>query len=777
MFGRPTQPSGFLPGMQYGIPGPPAPPMGPPLPPMGPMGVPGSPPPPQPISQQRPPQKSTFPAPSSVAIVGKESGSQDKSEPEDAGGLSGHKILAKYNAWSSAKGDERREQKISWQYYHGKQWSEEQIRVLRQRKQMPTYYNRIRRKINFLVGTEQRLRRDPKAFANHPKWDAQSSAVTHAVRYVQNKTDAPSQISLAVLDYFVSGIGVLYQGVTVTGMSADPSKLHTPSSRFFYDPRSEKHDFSDAKFLGLWQWIEVDTAAEMMLEYAGQDAADKVRMLGNAFQTGDTSFASMEEGKMRAWVDPETESLKLVEMYYRYGGQWRLAFIVGQEVIADKPSIFLNEDGTSRHAFTAVSCNIDDDGDRYGMVRDMIPIQDQINHRLSKLLHLMSTRQMFYEKGAFKDPAAAHREFMKPDGRIEFQPGRLTGKAFEVVENSGEVSGQAQLLQSAIAEIENAGPNPGLIGRGEGVNQQSGRAILAQQNAGMTELSPEFERIRSWKLRAFKIDWASIRQFWTGEKMIRVTDGRGTEFIGLNVIKIDPTTGQIMVDNQVAQIDVDLLLEEGPDVIVVREEMMQAFKDLGQNAVGPLGKIIIELSGIPDKDRLLKMIDDMMQPAQPPPDVVAMQKQIQDLKTAAAQAQIEKTHADIEAQHANAESKRADTTATLAGLAMQPQQMAPMFPIPFGDSGMPPPAPPMPSGPVPVNGGPPGPSSGAPPGIGGPPGPTGPADIHAAPIGGSLFPQPVLRPGDNPDLGQPGVLPMPPAGTLPAQPAFNGFGQ
>lgn len=724
---------------------------------------------PQPLTMPLPPQQQTSQAPTALQVVGKETGKGDKSEPADGGGLPGHKLYSRYQSYYTAKSGERDERLAAWRYVHGKQWTEEQVRVLKQRKQLPTYYNRIRRKIGFLVGTEQRLRRDPQASANHPKWDGSATAITHALRYVHNKSKAPAQISLAVLDYFVTGIAVLHQGVATVGKNTDPTKLHVPADRFFYDPRSRKHDFSDAKFLGIWDWLEVETAAEMMEAFAGPEAAETVRGLSGLHAAGDPLVPS-ENGLANAWVDPETDSVRLVEMYYRYRGQWRLCFLVGQVVIADKPSIFLHADGTSRHAFNATTCYVDEEGDRYGIVRDMIPVQDQINHRLSKLLHLMSTRQLAYETGAFKDPAKAHREFMKADGSIEFNPGALKDKRFEVLENSQEIQYQAELLQSAIAEIDNVGPNPGLVGRGEGMAGSSGRAILAQQNAGMTELSPEFERIREFKLHGYEIDWGSIRQFWTGERMVRITDGKGAEFIGLNVVKLDPMTGAVSVDNPVAEVDVDVILDEGPDVIVVREELLQTFKDMGEAALGPLGQIFLELSNLPDKDRLIDMIKNATAPN---PEVVEMQKRMAGLEATLKELQGKKIEADIASEHADTENKRADTLVKLAPLLIQPQQVPQFFPMPFTDEGFP--AQPAPAGGPPALGAPPM-GMGAPPPAGGPPGaPVG----QGGPIRSPVSDMPVAQPGDDPKFGQPGTLPAPPPGLLPNQPdqggAVNGF--
>lgn len=727
-----------------------------------------------------------FPAPSSAEMVGREPGKAERvrKHPDadpNGEGLTGERLFRMYENFEMLKGGERREHMASWMYYHGRQWSAEQIAVLRQRKQLPTYYNRIRRKVNFLVGTEQRLRRDPKAEATHPAYDNEASAGTHCLRYVQNKTDAPSQISLASLDFFVAGTGVLYQGIVSVGGNVDPTKVHVPESRFFYDTRSEKHDFSDSKYLGLWQWVEVDTAIEMMLALGNEEAADRLEGLSN-FHAEGYAGTPAEWQKAKQWIDSSTSSVKLIEMYYRFRGKWRIAFLVGSVKLHDMESPFVDENGASRHAFNAQSCNIDEEGDRYGIIRDMIAVQDQINHRLSKLLHLMSTRQLAYEEGSLIDPAQAHREFMKPDGRIRLKPGALTGKnpAFKVLENAAEIKGQAELLQSAIQEIENIGPNPGLIGRGEGINTQSGRAILAQQNAGMIELSPEFDRLRSWKLRSYRLDWATCRKYWVNERWVRVADGRNSKLVGINRLVIDPKTGAVKIENNVPELHVDITIDEGPDTTTVREELLQVFSQLGPNAMTPVGKMLIELSGVPDKDRLIQMIDEM---TAPPPEMMALQKRMTELEAALKAAQVEKAEADTAVAHSTIDKNRADALVKLAGILAPPEALDQSFPRGYSDTPNvePPPPPPESVGIDPSwvvkDQSPKGKTAPAPQGGGmAPPandaGPNG--FLPDAPQQGFGEP-PLALPGDDPRLGQPGTLPMPEPGTLPAQGAPNAF--
>ena len=62
----------------------------------------------------------------------------------------------RFHAYERDKEREQKEQRQARRYYHGKQWTDEETRRLQARKQPIVTDNRIGRKIDFLVGVEQR---------------------------------------------------------------------------------------------------------------------------------------------------------------------------------------------------------------------------------------------------------------------------------------------------------------------------------------------------------------------------------------------------------------------------------------------------------------------------------------------------------------------------------------------------------------------------------------------------------------------------------------------
>jgi len=571
-----------------------------------------------------------------------------------------------YEAWEHAKDDEIHEQWKASRYYHSKQWTDAEVKELKRRGQPVTTKNRIKRKVDFLVGVEQRLRRDPKAYPRNPNGDQAAHVATASLRHVEDNTNWDAMASAATRDALIRGIGVTWQGVKVVGGKAEVRKHWVPADRFFYDPRSEQFDFSDARYLGEWQWLDIDEAVEML-----PFGANKIEELASSGQQeGALSTLPQEFDKDKnwhTWIDYKQRRIRLVLIWYKYRGNWMFDYLVGPISLCDDDydckSPYQGEDVPTDHPYRAWSPYIDERGDRYGVVRDMIPIQDEINKRTSKMLYMLTVRQFSGEKGAVDDVDKLKREMARPDGYLEFN----RGFQFQPVDQSQQTQGQFELLQEAKQEIENLGPNPGLIGRG--VESQSGRAILAQQNSGMTELSPVFENMREWKLSVYRKDWLLIRQFWNGERYIRITsDPQAIQFLNINAIRQDPNTGQMGVENAIAEMDVDIILDEGPDTVTMREELVQQLSQLGPEAVSV--ELMIELSNLPEKEMILRRLQEAKTP---PPEVQQMQERLAQLEQAQKAADVDETVAKTDAERADILTKRADAIKTLTEAGVPPE--------------------------------------------------------------------------------------------------------
>jgi hypothetical protein len=567
---------------------------------------------------------------------GSPGGGQAASAPEPSAYPSLGKLKAQYLDYLSTKRAEINEQQDARRYRHGAQYTAEQIAALNKRRQPVVTYNRISRKINGVVGLVEKMKMDPKAYPRTPKHEQGAELATAVLRYVMDSQDWDAKAPIVAARGAEEGIG----GLELTLEKGDKGDVEISfdvieNEGFFYDPRSMRHDFSDARFMGVGKWMDVDQAKDMF--------PDKADQLDSALDGADLSQNSDREQK---WYSSDGKSVRVVDHWYRHKGEWCWTIYTGSLKLMEGKSFLKDEKGQSICKYICFSANVDHDGDRYGFVRELKSAQDEINARRSKGLHELNTRRIIAEAGAFDDIEVARREAARPDGVVIRNPG--LSAEFDDAAKAANLAGQLQFLQEAKNEIENFGPNPALLG--QGVENSSGRAIALLQQAGIAELGPYILAYRGWKIRVYRALMSAIQQHWTAERWIRVTDDDDVaQFIQINGVGIDPNTGMPTMVNAIGSMDVDIIMDEGADSINVMADAYDTLTVLASRGQNIPGEVLIELS--PLQSSVKKRVLEIMKQAQQPGPA-------QQLELAGGQAKVAETQA-------SAELKQAQTVKTL----------------------------------------------------------------------------------------------------------------
>lgn len=509
--------------------------------------------------------------------------------------------------------DEQREARL---YYHGSQWTAPQLKTLKDRGQPPVTTPIFARKMNGFVGLVERLRQDVKAYPRTPKEGEGADLCTAAIRYGLDEQEWDAKSPVVTLNGAVDAIGGIAIELT-PGDSGRPDDFdvgfdYVETETFFYDPRSFRADFSDARFMGLSKWMDLEDAKAMF-----PDHADELDALCDG--SGEFDIPSDREDK---WFNSALRQIRIVEHWYRRGERWLWAFYTGATIL-DEGRAFI-QDGKGRDVcrFVMWSAFVDQDGDRYSFHRYMKSLVDEINQRGSKALHLLSMRRIKITGGEPPDIEVLRKEAVRPDGVIVVPTGMEL--EFEDAKMLADMRGQLEMRQAAIEALENFGPNPALVG--QGVEAKSGKAIQLLQQAGMAELGPFMIGYRGWKIRVYRAIWAAVRQHWTAERWIRVTDAEGqpqpVEINGINRDEmgqpiVDPMTGQPQIANRIGALDVDIIIDEGPDTITMMADALETIQGAMANGTPVPAKAIYELLPVPDsmKKRLIGITDQANQPS------------------------------------------------------------------------------------------------------------------------------------------------------------------
>jgi hypothetical protein len=559
----------------------------------------------------------------------------------------------------------RRNSLIAIDYYDSDQFSREELATLHERGQPPIVINRIKPAINGMIGVSERGRSDPKAWPRNPADANAADAATDVLRFI---ADA-ARFKRTKLDIFRDML-VPGTGAALVGVDSDAQVTITQIrwEEFFYDPRSRRADFKDARYLGIAKWMYADDLTAMYPDDRDTIEASVQASGGAGMMIPDESFQDRPlqgPGTGGAWIDPKLRRLLVVEMYWRGDQGWSRSVFTGTDVLEHGPSPYLDHKGRPDCPIEAQSAYVRRDNGRYGAVWDMIGPQNEVNKRRARSVHLLSVSRVEARNpnAVNVDSEVVRREAARPDGVLPYGWG--------LSPNTTDFQGNIEMMAEAKAEIERMGPNPAVLGRTD--HDASGRALLARQQSGLVELANLYGAIEDFELRVYRQCWARAKQFWRAPQFIRVTDDdNAPRFVGLNqpiygqappnlprlpglagAAPVEPGGGTVILGyrNAVAEMDVDIEVDVQQDVGNLQQEAFGQILDLVK--MSPVYqqqitlKQLILLSPIPHKRSVIDAIDQASQTQQ------AAQAQQQQIARAHAMAQIERTR--TEAQRNTAE--------------------------------------------------------------------------------------------------------------------------
>lgn len=568
-------------------------------------------------------------------------------------------------------------------YYDSKQYTAEQRAVIEKRGQPVIVDNVIAGKINWLIGQEMNRRTDPKAFPRTPDDEETAGAATDALRFVCDNTNWNEKRSAVWENMLIEGFGGVEVIHEMRNGKPEIVVNHYPWDRLFYDPHSRNDDFSDARYLGAVVWSD---AAEIREQYPDADLSAAMAR---------TSFSETYEDRPahEVWGDSQRDRVRIVLMYYLEKGKWKWVKFSYGTILEEGDSPYVDEDGESVCPLIMQSAYVDRENNRYSETMKLLDQQDEINKRRSKLLHMANSRQTMGLKGAINSVSDMKNQMANPNGHIDINPesvedaARVGMRPFEIIPTADMATSQFALLQEAKQSVQGMGATESLMGAADG---DSGRAVLAKQQGAMQAITPLNDRLSRFTRRVFEAMWNRVRQYWTEERWVRVTDDeRNVRFVGLNrqvtladkikeqpeeiaaaflqrhqFMPNDPRLSMVVgVENNVTEINVDIIMEEVPDTVTLAAETFEQIVniDTARGGVLPI-EMIVKASPLNAKvkNEILEYFEEKSQAES------EMQQQIQQIQQQLGQMQAK---AQIDKDRASAASDMADAELTMAQVA------------------------------------------------------------------------------------------------------------
>ena len=521
-------------------------------------------------------------------------------------------------------------------YFDHKQWTAAEAQLLRSRRQAPVVVNRIKPKVEGLIGLYKLRQSDPKAYPRTRKHEKSSEVVTDGLRYVADNVNFDLTRLNVAEDFFVEGYGGAFINVGRKGNDIEIKVDQIPWDRIYFDPHSRAKDFKDARFMGMFLWMDLSSVKD----YFPNKRINLDKLESQTIEPD----ASETTSDRPIWQDNEAKRkrVRLTMHFELIKDVWNMSIFSGDyDIIKLKPSPYLDEDGLPSNPMELCCANVDRNNNRYSEVAGFLSQQDEINHRRSKFLHTNSVRQTYGNENAIQDVGAAKRELAKPDGHLKIDGDAQFGKDFGIIETQQLSSAQFNLYMDAKNEMDRGSFSAPLAGNTND-KELSGVALDKLQQGSSLELNRQYAILSGWEKRVYEQIWARIKQFWTEEKWIRVTDNQeDLRWVGFNtqltagqmlkeqaedkslsleqrqeaakLLQLltdtqNPRLGEIVeVQNEASTLDMDVIIDQSFDVVNVQQEQFQALSQFAQGADIDILELI-ELSQLRGKDELIEKI-------------------------------------------------------------------------------------------------------------------------------------------------------------------------
>lgn len=632
------------------------------------------------------------------------------------------KVLEKLQEWWTQSRENqsvnRYEQALDADFYDGLQWSNEDAAALKERGQAPLVYNKVKPAVDWIIGTEKRSRFDFKVQARRDEECEAADVKTGLLKYLSDVNRAEYYRSMAFADACKVGIGWLEEGVRQDSTDEPIFVRYESWRNMWYDPLSVEPDLSDARFIFRSKFVDLDVAQAMFPSRRNElkGVSITAEMFTNEFENDDLYYLRTVSGNPRltlnrGYIDGSSiynrrERVRLIECWYkapagksiirgaRFSGQefdktnlehvnavdQGYSSVYDAIVMELRCAIFTKDlllqvsSSPYRHnkfPFTPIwGFRRSRDRAPYGPIRNIRDPQENLNKRMSKALHILSTARIIADADAATDWDEIRDEMARPDGIILLD-GRK-GARFETDVDKALAREHVNLMEIDQQMIQDvSGVTDENLGRES--NAVSGRAVNARAEQGSIVTTELFDNARFAMQQQGEKLLSLVEQFYDYDKVVRVLGDNGEpEFIYLNKPTIDPQTGEVRILNDITATQADFIMDSQEYRATQRRAMFdmfaELFKSMDPQVTVKLLDLMFEYSDLPGREEVVSRIRKINGESDPskkndPEEVARARQQMQEQ---AEQAMLEKRRilAELSKLEAEVGKINADTDKT-----------------------------------------------------------------------------------------------------------------
>ena len=183
------------------------------------------------------------------------------------------KRFYKVSSWFSQERirqlDFRIESMTDHEFYDGPgQWTAEEKAALAARSQVPITFNQIKPTVDWIVGTEKKVRVDYRVLPRGEEDAKAAETKTKLFKYISDVNNTGYKRSRSFADAVLAGVGWIDHGINNDPDNEPLTVTYEDWRNVWWDSLATEDDLSDARYIFRGKWVDLDVACAMFPERA-----------------------------------------------------------------------------------------------------------------------------------------------------------------------------------------------------------------------------------------------------------------------------------------------------------------------------------------------------------------------------------------------------------------------------------------------------------------------------------------------------------------------------
>lgn len=430
-------------------------------------------------------------------------------------------------------------------YYHNRQYSDEQLNVLSNRGQPAETFNVIKLFARMLLGYYSTVVNSVIVTPQQENDVITAAILGDLVDYTLRVNNFNSEGDKIKFDAICTGLMCSYLDVKETKNKDEFGRPiyeikanHVSSLEIILDPMSVLDDYSDARYIHRYRWVSREAATKQFGKAKINDLDAYFNHLTIPEAEFSYTYATELQGNTRVF-----DNYLIVHTVIEDDNErvWSI-YWCGDKILSKKEITYKEV----KFPYRIQKVHTSNKTEYYGIFREILASQDAINQALIKIQLMVNTQKAFVQSDAIEDFDNFLDSFNRVNAVIQVKD--LSGIRIENL--TREVLDQYTIIDKGLDRIQRMlSINDSFLGMAYA--SDSGAKVKLQQNASMIALRyltskiEQFYRLLGWDIVNL------MKQYYTAHQVIRVADEyEGNKWVEINkpalipTGEIDPTTGQ-----------------------------------------------------------------------------------------------------------------------------------------------------------------------------------------------------------------------------------------